>query len=273
MPRLPPVMNMVLPASPSGMAGVLQDRRSEGERRDSNPRPPGPQPGALPAELRPPRRPAAHMVYAPYGAARRAAPFTPPESAAASEDRRQVLDAAVAIAHRPEPEAMLDRGHDRRRVVRRVVDRETAAQAGRDRQRRDARPRPHLVVRAACARALARGRDVVPLPAELVVGDDHHRALRALRVLDRLQEVDEVVGALVLARVTGMLVLGADRLDQAHRLELAVAPRAGRERLELGLVAQVPTPRGGAGRVVLVVVEGLVVVLEERVRAVRVDGA
>src|SRR5687767_11473427 len=28
---------------------------SRGERRDSNPRPPGPQPGALPAELRPPR--------------------------------------------------------------------------------------------------------------------------------------------------------------------------------------------------------------------------
>ena len=27
----------------------------EGDRRDSNPRPPGPQPGALPAELRPPR--------------------------------------------------------------------------------------------------------------------------------------------------------------------------------------------------------------------------
>ena len=30
----------------------------EGERRDSNPRPPGPQPGALPTELRPPRLPA-----------------------------------------------------------------------------------------------------------------------------------------------------------------------------------------------------------------------
>src|SRR5664280_2463044 len=27
----------------------------QGERRDSNPRPPGPQPGALPTELRPPR--------------------------------------------------------------------------------------------------------------------------------------------------------------------------------------------------------------------------
>src|SRR5919108_5712663 len=31
-------------------------RSREGERRDSNPRPPGPQPGALPTELRPPRR-------------------------------------------------------------------------------------------------------------------------------------------------------------------------------------------------------------------------
>src|SRR3989337_770239 len=30
---------------------------TEGERRDSNPRPPGPQPGALPTELRPPRDP------------------------------------------------------------------------------------------------------------------------------------------------------------------------------------------------------------------------
>ena len=30
--------------------------RVRGERRDSNPRPPGPQPGALPAELRPPGR-------------------------------------------------------------------------------------------------------------------------------------------------------------------------------------------------------------------------
>src|SRR5262249_27082284 len=30
---------------------------SKGERWDSNPRPPGPQPGALPAELRPPRYP------------------------------------------------------------------------------------------------------------------------------------------------------------------------------------------------------------------------
>src|SRR5437763_4255083 len=31
------------------------NRSMQGERGDSNPRPPGPQPGALPAELRPPR--------------------------------------------------------------------------------------------------------------------------------------------------------------------------------------------------------------------------
>src|SRR5215211_4163003 len=37
-----------------------------GERGDSNPRPPGPQPGALPAELRPPRR---TRVYRRNGAA------------------------------------------------------------------------------------------------------------------------------------------------------------------------------------------------------------
>src|ERR1700678_3498997 len=32
-------------------------RWSEGDRRGSNPRPPGPHPGALPTELRPPREP------------------------------------------------------------------------------------------------------------------------------------------------------------------------------------------------------------------------
>jgi hypothetical protein len=40
----------------------------EGERRDSNPRPPGPQPGALPAELRPPRcRPGARGAGPAFG--------------------------------------------------------------------------------------------------------------------------------------------------------------------------------------------------------------
>src|SRR5215210_2129422 len=55
MPRLPPVMNSVLPASPSAIVRPPEGF-VRGERRDSNPRPPGPQPGALPTELRPPRR-------------------------------------------------------------------------------------------------------------------------------------------------------------------------------------------------------------------------
>src|SRR4051794_24962840 len=58
--KLWPVMTREWPAYHS-----YQERRTaifrwssssrKGERRDSNPRPPGPQPGALPAELRPPR--------------------------------------------------------------------------------------------------------------------------------------------------------------------------------------------------------------------------
>src|SRR6187551_605686 len=38
-------------------AGSISDMATRGERRDSNPRPPGPQPGALPTELRPPSAP------------------------------------------------------------------------------------------------------------------------------------------------------------------------------------------------------------------------
>src|SRR3954466_5448626 len=38
----------------AGVSTAAQQELLEGERRDSNPRPPGPQPGALPTELRPP---------------------------------------------------------------------------------------------------------------------------------------------------------------------------------------------------------------------------
>ena len=68
--------------------------------------------------------------------------------------------------------------------------------------------------------------DVVPLPAELVVGHDDQRAVGVRAVLDRLEQVDEVVAAGVLAGVAGVLVLRADRLDEADRLErAALAPR------------------------------------------------
>ena len=48
-----------------------------------------------------------------------------------------------------------------------------------------------------------------------------------------------MVRARVLARVARMLVLGADRLDDRDRLELAEALRRRRSLLELVLVAQV----------------------------------
>ena len=81
-----------------------------------------------------------------------------------------------------------------------------------------------------------------------------------------------MVAAGVLAGVAGVLVLGAQRLDEADRLELASALLGGsgvaKERL---LVEQVVRARGRPGRERRVVVEGLMVVLEQLVRAVRQD--
>src|SRR5205823_9617157 len=72
--------------------------------------------------------------------------------------------------------------------------------------------------------------------------------------------------AAVLAGVAGVLVLLADRLDEAHRLERAGLRRGD----ELHLVAQVRGAGGGARREAREVVERLVVELEQLVRAVRV---
>ena len=45
-----------MPCTEKGSSGLLEEPWFEwGERRDLNPRPPGPQPGALPTELLPPR--------------------------------------------------------------------------------------------------------------------------------------------------------------------------------------------------------------------------
>ena len=190
-----------------------------------------------------------------------------------AEHGRQVLHLRVAFRDGLQAEAVHQCGDDRRRVVRRAVDAEPAVQARCERERRDPAARPHVVARPRRGGALAGRRDVVPLAAELVVGDDHHRVLLAARPAHGAQQVDHVVGARVLAGVAGVLVLGADRLDEADRLELAAAIRSVRERLELVFVAQVLDPRLRAGRVVLVVVERLVVVLEQLVRAVREDRA
>ena len=92
--------------------------------------------------------------------------------------------------------------------------------ASPDHQRRDARARTELVVHTLGA-PHAWWRDVVPLPAELVVGHDDQRALGLRSVLDRLDEVDEVVAAVRLAGLARMLVLVAEGLDEARRRQLA----------------------------------------------------
>src|SRR5437867_13445491 len=91
--------------------------------------------------------------------------------------------------------------------------------------------------------ALAGRRDVVPLAAELVVGDDDHRVLAAGAAPDRREQVDQVVAAAALAGVAGVLVLEPDRLDEAHRRDLAVLARRGDRFAERGLVHQVSAYR------------------------------
>ena len=70
--------------------------------------------------------------------------------------------------------------------------------------------------------------DVVPLPAELVVGDDRPSCPSRRRSAGRPQQLHQVVGARVLSGVARVLVLGADRLDQPHGFELAARARARR---------------------------------------------
>ena len=65
-------------------------------------------------------------------------------------------------------------------------------------------------------------------------------------VLDRLQQVDEVVAAVRLARVAGVLVLLADGLTKLTGFSLHVVADACAVADELRLVAQVRGARGRA---------------------------
>ena len=85
------------------------------------------------------------------------------------------------------------------------------------------RPGPLVVRPWRCT--LAGRRDVIRLTAELVVRDDHHRVLRARALVDRTQQLDEVIAPAHLACVTGMLVLEANWLDEADRVEHALLVR------------------------------------------------
>ena len=145
----------------------------------------------------------------------------------------------------------------------------SAFRPGRDHERRDARPRPELVVRPG----------VPPWPgggtwshcaAELVVGDDHHRVLLAVATFDELQQRRRGGRSLRLARVPGVLVLGPERLHEADRLQRARLrlPRGVEGREERLLVLEMRTA-GRPRRVVREVRERLVVELEGGVRALR----
>src|SRR5207249_4802940 len=72
-------------------------------------------------------------------------------------------------------------------------------------------------------------------------------------------------------RVPRMLVLLADRLDEANRLQHAGLLGAADEVLELDLVLEVVLPRLRPGSEARVVIERLVVELEVGVGTVRID--
>ena len=87
----------------------------------------------------------------------------------------------------------------------------------RDQQRGDARSRtplvvgrkvPVVVVRPELV--VGRRRHVVPLTAELVIGDDDQRVVSVGPLDDGLYQVDEMIAAVGLAGIAGVLVLGAD---------------------------------------------------------------
>src|SRR2546425_3784236 len=72
--------------------------------------------------------------------------------------------------------------------------------------------------------ALTRRRHVVPGAAEFVVRHDDHRVARARALLDRVDERDEMITASGLGGVSGMLVLGADRLTKLTGFSRHVIP-------------------------------------------------
>src|SRR5262245_18323569 len=98
----------------------------------------------------------------------------------------------------------------------------------RDQQRRDPGAGPPLAmgrteVAAPEAPAIVtRRRHMVPLAAELVVGDDDERVLAVRAVHDRPDQVDQMEIAPTHAGVARMLILLTHRLDKADGLEGAV---------------------------------------------------
>jgi hypothetical protein len=234
--------DFLVPARCSNTATALAPLRSAcaspHEQRDD-----GDEHGDQPEQRRVPgnscRRPATGIGQAGHG----------PEV----EGVRQVVGGGVARAERGQPPAILDELQHRGRVVLGMIN-VPAPGVGRDDDRRDARPRPPLIA--------LRRRDMVPAPAILVVGDDDRDVGPVGAVLDRANQVRDVLLSLDERGVAGVLVVRPERLDEGDRRQRPVAEGSG----ELLLILQVGRLRRRAVRVVGEVGERLVVVLEERVR-------
>src|ERR1700730_6589139 len=153
-----------------------------------------------------------------------------------------------------------------------MVDGEVVAQARRDDQGRDPSTRSPDIMRAGCA-ALAGRCDMVPLPAELIVGGDDQRVLLAGAALDRFDQIHQMLTPARLVCVSRMFVIGSERLDKAHRPEIALPGGSrGGELHEFAFMSQVLSACRRARGVARKVVQGLVMELEQLVRAVGVGG-
>src|SRR4029079_5785661 len=93
-------------------------------------------------------------------------------------DVGQVVHGDIARGERRETKSSLYGRQNRGRGVLGVVDDEVTAKERRDHQQRNAGAGSPDVVRARSA-ALSRRGDVVPLPTELVIGDNDKCVLRA----------------------------------------------------------------------------------------------
>src|SRR5262245_38908480 len=168
------------------------------------------------------------------------------------------------ISHLPfhqrlEIEALLDQLEDRRGIVILVGDARAFEPLG-DQQRRNASSWAPFIGRQLvfAVATIRRGGQMIPLAAELVVSDHDARIFAVWSFHDGADQVDEMVAAFGFVRVPGMLVLLANRFDEAHRLEPALSSRLD----ELRFVAQVSATSRGSYAEIGEVVERMVVKLE-----------
>jgi hypothetical protein len=165
------------------------------------------------------------------------------------EGQGEVGGLPVALVERRQTPARLDELEDRDRLLRGVVD-EPFLRERRDDHRWYPEPRSPTVDN--------RRGNVIPPPTMLVIGDDDHRMRPDGAVLYGLDQLGHLLLTGGNRRVSGVLVVVADRLDESDGWE---AP-SGQIREEVRLVLEVAPPRR-AWCVPRKICEGLVVELEQ----------